>query len=213
MVLNTPSLKHIKKISETSVEIIPNFVDESEIFKSRFIRNEVSTVLYIGGVIPTKGCNVICEVAKRHPNIEFRMVGKAEQSVIDNAQNINNVVLTGPKEKEQIKEELQKADLFLFVSFFRGEGFSNALAEAMASGLPCVVSDWAANADMIGSEGGIVVPVDNIEATADAISKEIDYSLRVMQSKHNIDKIKKDYCSKVVLNKYVDSYNRVINWG
>lgn len=211
IVLNSPSLNHIKEICETSVEIIPNFVDESEISASRVIRNVVSTVLYIGGVIPTKGCNVICEVARRHPNIEFRMVGKADQSVIDNARNITNVVLTGPKGKEQIKEELQKADIFLFVSFFRGEGFSNALVEAMAAGLPCIVSDWAANADMIGSEGGTVVPVESIEATADAISKEMDYSLRVMQSQYNIDKVKKQYCSKVVLDKYVDTYNRVMN--
>ena len=210
IVLNTPSLNHLKKICNTGIEIIPNFVDESEIIAYRSINKKINRVLYVGGVIPSKGCNIICDVAKRYPDIEFRMVGKSDHSVAVNAKSLNNVVLTGPKGTDQVKEELQKADLFLFVSHFRGEGFSNALAEAMAFGLPCVVSDWAANADMIENEGGIVVPVEDVDATSDAIGKELDYSLRVRQSEYNINKVKKEYSSKVVLDRYVDCYNKMI---
>jgi len=53
-----------------------------------------------------------------------------------------NVKLLGEHGRETIEKELKDADLFIFLTNFRGEGFSNALAEAMAHSLPCIVSDW-----------------------------------------------------------------------
>lgn len=209
IVLNTPSYEHIRNICNTSVEIIPNFVEENEIIGHRIINKEVKTALYVGGVIPEKGCEIICQVAREFPGIKFRMVGRADQSIIDISKEIKNVVLTGPKGKDQVREELENADLFLFLSCFRGEGFSNALVEAMAYGLPCVVSDWAANADMIGGAGGVVVPIDNITETIEAINNELDYQIRQVQSTANIAKVKRCYSSNVVLDKYVDCYERI----
>ena len=209
LVLNSPSLKHVKSVCSTSVEIIPNFVDVTEIAQSKLIKEKVGVALYVGGVIETKGCSLICDIAKSFPNIQFRMVGKAEKSIIEKASFAPNVVLTGPKTKEEVKNELKNADLFLFLSHFRGEGFSNSLAEAMAYGVPCIVTDWAANADMIENKGGIVINVDDYEEAIKAIEQERDIELRKRQSSFNIGKMLHSYSSSVVLDMYVDCYERL----
>lgn len=209
IVLNTPSLKHVESVCNTSVEIIPNFVDVSEISESKVIKEKVKVALYVGGVIETKGCSLICDIAKEFTDIQFRMVGKAEQSIIDKAAPLTNVVLTGPKNKNEVKEELKEADLFLFLSHFRGEGFSNSLAEAMAFGIPCIVTDWAANADMIEDKGGSIICVDDFDVAIKAMSSELDYERRMNQSKFNIEKIRNSYASNIVLDKYVECYERL----
>ena len=62
----------------------------------------------------------------------------------------------------------EEGGCFYVFIIFPWRSFSNSLAEAMASGVPCIVSDWAANKDMIENKGGIVVPIhspfDAVEA-------------------------------------------------
>src|SRR5207248_7530370 len=53
----------------------------------------------------------------------------------------------------------------ILVSSSYGEGFSNVIGEAMACGVPCVVSDVGDSARIVGSTG-IVVPAREPEALA-----------------------------------------------
>ncbi len=66
------------------------------------------------------------------------------KSFIKNS-NLTNVKLLG--KKENVKEYLQAADVFLLPS--ENEGLSNALLEAMSTALPCLVSDVSGNKDLI----------------------------------------------------------------
>lgn len=126
-------------------------------------------------------------------------------------QKPNNVIFYGNKDKEFVQNILRKADAFLFLSRFWGEGFSNSLVEAMSAGLPCIVSDWAANADMIDSDGGSVVVECTPNRLAEELQKMLDSPIqREKMGRRNAEKARIDYSENVVLNAYVDTYNSII---
>ena len=60
--------------------------------------------------------------------------------------------------------------LDILVSSSVSEGFSNVIAEGLAVGLPCVVTD-VGDSKLIVSEYGIVVPRKDSQALSDGISK------------------------------------------
>lgn len=210
IVLNSTSMDFAKIYSETNVKLIPNFIEESAIISNRVISEKINTILYVGGVIESKGCHDIIKVAEKFPQIEFRLVGNAEEN-ISKMNKPRNVILLGEKSKSEVKYEMDKADLFMFVTYFPGEGFSNALAEAMATGLPCIVSDWAANKDMVEDKGGIVVPIKDINSMISAIRKlEYNKYLRLEESEWNIRKVKSKYTDKIITSIYVDEYEKLL---
>ena len=210
MVLNKQSEEYIKKFTKTKTVVIPNFVDAKEVVDSHYIRDDIKRVLYVGGVIETKGCIDMFEVASRFPNIEFKMIGNPEEQCLNKAKSIPNVILSGTMNHSDILNEMKQADVFMFLSYFPGEGFSNSLAEAMAAGLPCIVSDWAANKDMIENEGGYVVPVHGINEVCQCLINMSDHHIRNKQSVFNIEKIKNSYSDSVVQKQYVDCYEALL---
>lgn len=206
--LNSQTDEYLEKMTETPLKRIPNFISGAEVIKNRAIRKRIEKVLYVGGVVETKGAFDFVRVAKEFPNMEFRMVGVASSMVKDFAKenDVKNVVFVGPKDRAGVQEEFLDADVFMFLTYFRGEGFSNALAEAMATGLPCIATDWAANKDMIGGEGGFVVPVKDAEAAMRSLREMMPADIRAAQSKANIQKVQREYVDSQVLDQYVECY-------
>lgn len=210
--LNEQTSCCLVEITDTPICLIPNFISESELIEMRAIREELKTILYVGGIIVEKGISDCLSLAKRFPEIEFRFVGNGNPEFETRAWNegLDNVVFVGGKDRKGVREELENADVFLFLSYFRGEGFSNALCEAMAAGLPCLVSDWAANADMIGDDGGIVIPVHDLSAAVGAVTRLKSKEAREQFSANNIRKVRKEYIESVVMDQYVDAYQFVL---
>jgi glycosyltransferase involved in cell wall biosynthesis len=99
----------------------------------------------------------------------------------------------------------------VFVLPSRVEGMSNALLEAMAWRLPCVVSDIPGNMALIRHEvNGIVVPVGDAEALAGAIKRLLDSAAlantlgsaarQTVATEYGIGKV-----SEEILTTYVDA--------
>jgi glycosyltransferase involved in cell wall biosynthesis len=64
---------------------------------------------------------------------------------------------------------LQAANVFVLTS--RSEGLPLSILEAMACGLPCVVTDVGGNAEAVTNQvDGLVVPAESADAVASAIS-------------------------------------------
>lgn len=203
LVLNQKSRGFLEALGCGSSEVVPNFIEADAVAKNHRIRPCVERVIYVGHVCKAKGFFELLEVAGELPQIVFQVAGPVYED-LSKTEIPQNVRLLGVKQRQEIMELLQKADLFFFPS--HTEGFSIALLEAMASGLPIVASGVGANGDMIESEGGLIVPPGDVEAMVSAIEKMQDQKLRGNMSAWNINKVRDCYITETVIKRLLEVY-------
>ena len=138
--------------------------------------------------------------------MEFLLIGPLALEIKEN-QYPTNLRFLGEKPNREIKEYLRQSDVFLFPSYT--EGFSNALVEAMAVGLPVITTNVGANYDMVEEHGGIIVPVGDCELVVDAINKVRPRSVREGMSTWNREKVRREYLIDNVMCKLFSIYEQV----
>jgi glycosyltransferase involved in cell wall biosynthesis len=123
-------------------------------------------------------------VAQQHSNARFLMVGRDLDGA--NVQLAQWIQATGYAERFVLLGEradvpvcLSAMDLFCLSS--RNEGFPNVVAEAMAMGLPCVVTD-VGDAAMLVADTGVVVPKENSAALAQGMVQLLTLSVQERQA-------------------------------
>ena len=107
--------------------------------------------------------------------------------------------------RKDVKELYAMADCFVMPSF--REGLSRSIMEAMASGLPCVVSKIRGNTDLVeDGQNGFTCPAADANSFADALKQLVDdQALRMDMRKNNLEKIK-SYDISVVEQKMREIY-------
>lgn len=133
-------------------------------------------------------------------NIHYFVAGQGSEKdhLAHIAKELNvNLHLLGYR--TDIAELLKIADAYAFPSY--REGLSVALMEAMASGLPCVVSKIRGNTDLIyPGENGFLCMADDVSAFANAIKKLYKDEILVKRMGDKNYLIMKDYDIDVVSN-------------
>ena len=119
----------------------------------------------------------------------------------------SNMKFVGDLDKASLQAMLDDADVFLFPT--HTEGFSMALLEAMARGLPVVTTSVGANADMIEGLGGTLVAVGNVESICAALQEMEDPAIRTSMSLWNIAKVKNNYAARQVIQSLKTVYGEV----
>lgn len=209
LVLNNSSKEYVEELSNTETIVMPNFISLGFINQGRTTNSEIKRIAYVGQVRKSKGIDSIIEVAKNNKRIVFDLVGPLTSEYDEAAlSSIENIVLHGAQNKEYIKNILDKADIFLFPT--KSEGFSLALLEAMARGLPVITTDVGANKDMIEDNGGVIVPINNSNAIDTAIKRISDKNIREQMSKFNVEKVERNYTIDIVMQRLTDLYKLII---
>ena len=105
---------------------------------------------------------------------------------------------------------LTTGDLFVLPSV--AEGISNALLEAMACGLPCLVSDIPGNRTVITHEkDGLLFPVKDSAALAHLLEKFLtDEALRRQIGQAARVTAMQQFSLQAVVEAYLSLYNRLI---
>jgi glycosyltransferase involved in cell wall biosynthesis len=158
--------------------VIPNGIDVSRFRPDTAARienrarwgvpDDRPVVIHVARVDPMKDHDSLMAVAQALPEVAFIAVGTGTQSL----QAPANLIALG--ERNDVEALYGTADFALSTSAF-GEGFSNVIAEAMASGVPVVATDVGDARKIVGETGAIAPPRD-VPALTSAIRKLLSES-------------------------------------
>ena len=166
---------------------------KKELRRSLGIPEDAQVLLFVGSVKPRKGVDILINtfvrMAAKSPDLYLLIVGprsvdenntidpgyvEEQYSLLDAHGLTGRVVFTGMvEEKSKLAGYYKVADAFVFPT--RHEGFGNAILEAMASQLPVVVTCLPELEDVVQDKiNAVFVPLDDVDAFEQAVSKVID---------------------------------------
>ena len=160
VVANSKGLK--KEALQTNpaqpIEVIYNGVDCTQ-FKpaSESHKNEKLTLVSTGRLAPHKGYHFLIKALEGIENVKLILIGGGKQrdELIKLSEKLNvETEFKGKLQHKQIVNELQKANVFVLPSVT--EGMSNSLLEAIACGLPVLVTNVGGSAELVKDNGFIV---------------------------------------------------------
>lgn len=125
-------------------------------------------VIHAARVDPMKDHDSLMALARAMPDVTFLAVGAGTESLAAPP----NVITLG--KRQDVAALYSAADVVLSTSVF-GEGFSNIVAEAMATGVPAVATEVGDIRRIVGDTGEIVPP-RNLQAMIVAVRRLISES-------------------------------------
>lgn len=141
---------------------------------------ECISALFIGRLTHQKGLDTLLEAMHTLKlggyNLQLHLVGDGplHKILVETTERLNlsdRIFFEGPVAPSYISEKLASADLFILPSRF--EGMPGALLEAIAHGVPAVVTRVSGSEEVIDPSIGWTVPAGDSSALADAIQSAL----------------------------------------
>ena len=202
--------------------VIPNGIDTERFYPDKSkgeplrqlwgIANDEFLIGVVGRIDPMKGIPTFLEAAARlkqqHDNVRFVWVGDGE-SRYKNAMyelamklGVNDIVWAGWH--TDMLAVYNAFDMASSSSY--GEGFPNVLGEAMACGVPCVVTDVGDSGLVVGETGKVVSAKDSeaLSTTWHEVLSLDDDELKKLSAKARA-RVVSEYSMESLLNKTEDA--------
>jgi len=209
-------------LPEEEFEVIPNAIDVAEYEfkldtnakkKELGINPNNQSIVCVSNLHKGKGHKYLLEafeeVYKNNKDVNLLIVGDGEQRTTLEEQNKNyasrnNTYFLG--KRNDVKEILKISDIFVLAT--EKEGMSNAIMEAMATGLPIIATNISENKELLLSDRTrILVPPKNVSALTDTIEELlINISFRTSLKENAKKYIKTKYDVNIVIPKFVQLF-------
>lgn len=190
----------------------PDEADRAAIRRAWGFDDQVTVIGVVARVDPQKdyptflaAAGMLCE---GRDQLRFVLIGKDTESLSLSQSLQPRTLLLG--ERKDVQRLLRGLDITTLPSAF-GEGFPNVVGEAMATGLPCVVTD-VGDAGIIVGNTGLTVKPGSPEALAGALAQLIDEPLEQRRHRGQIARarIEKHYSLDAISVQYETLWRSVM---
>lgn len=196
---------------EDKMRLKPNFIPDPG-----FRSNYEDYIVFIGRLSEEKGVDTLLVALKDLPEIKLKIVGdgpqrqKIAQYLLDH--DMNQIKLVGSLVHSEVLECVKKAQFLVLPSKWY-EGFPRVLVEAMACGVPSVVSNIGSQQEIIINRySGLHFEVNNPYHLAEIIAKLWNNpDLLERMGKNARIEYEKKYTPEENYNQLMDIYQFVLN--
>ncbi len=205
---------------KADTRIIPDFVDERRFYiREKEDPTAPFTFAAMGQLRPIKGHDTLIRAFARLRQktdrlVQLRIAGAGSlreylQGIIQEEGLEEVCHLVGNIPREQVVDFMNDCDCFVCSS--RTEMLSCVLHECAACGRPAIATMCGGPQDILTDETGILVPVDDVEAMADAMLTMLDkaptYDRQAIRQ-HIVDKFGRDTVCGAILQACADAAGR-----
>jgi glycosyltransferase involved in cell wall biosynthesis len=198
---------------------IPNGIETQAFGVKRDYRlHDPIRLIFVGRLDAQKGVDMLLrglQRIKRHwPDVRWELSILGEGELRQDLERLAEQLDVSTEARfcgkvEDVPARLGESDIFVLPS--RAEGMSNALLEAMVSGLPCIATHIPGNLALIqdGRNGLLVMP-NNPGELARAIEQVArDEQLRASLGRAARDAIEKSFALEMVADRYIELYGQL----
>ena len=174
--LNELGLRNVQQLSNSK------YFDELELEYDKRIMEGPIRCFYIGRIHPDKGINLIFESFEMINNGQIKYIidfygpieKKYSEEFLNKVKQYEYTNYRGVLDLIDHTENyylLSKYDLFIFPTYWPGEGFPGAVLDSFISGVPVLASDWNHNREVIqDGYNGIIFAAKSREALIEALN-------------------------------------------
>lgn len=199
-----PYLNNVKQL-----ELVPNIIDVSQ--SSRVEAEKNSYIVFVGRMSPEKNPQIVARVTKK---LGLPVIFIGSGVLEDKVKHINPVAeITGWVGREEIEKYMQTARVLVFPSKWY-EAAPLTILEAMAYGVPCIVSDACAGKEaVVDGENGMIFSSDDDDELIEKLSKLDDDKVKMMSRAAYDGFWGKNYNEKVYLERLKRIYSNLLQNG
>lgn len=209
----TDILKREMRYSGGKIITLPNAVNPGPLPQRNFDKDKLQ-LLFVGRFAFNKGINLLMDAVEKlneegyRNRLHFNLVGKGPLfEEYSKRYAFENVSFLGFADDDRLMELYRENDLFVFPTRF--EGMPTVVLEAMAAGMPVVVSDTGATSELVDSTNGFLIETNNVRALKWAIQRfyQLSPAERKELSDASYDRVCKNFTWQKVARMHLDLFH------
>ncbi len=198
------------------VIVLPNGVKPAEGFKHRDFNRTKINLLFVARFAQNKGIHILIQAINElnsegwENKLQFNLGGKGPLFEFYTTNfSLSNINYLGFVSDEQLIELYKNADVFVFPTLF--EGMPTVVLEAMSYGLPIIVSNVGATAELVDDSNGYLIEKNNVVELKKAIIDFYNSSVSQKEafSRSSVLKVKETYDWEIVSKRHVDVFKKL----